>query len=483
MSSYRQTLGTKQTQNMALKPKMLQSLKLLTMPLMELETQIKVEMMQNPMLEIEDYENDDSASNEDLEEKSAAEKAEEEQKEKDELQKTLEETEQLSEILDSYNEMYRESSGRQVKHERVEMEDYVPQHENKKADFYAQIDELDLTENEYDFAYDLIDSCNIYGILESETIFDELLEDYQLPAQRAEEIHQEILHFDPAGITARNIQECLLAQIEATSLNRLLIDLIHDDFDDLIHKRYSKLAKKYHVTEQNILYWKEQISHLDPKPGLRVINNEDKYIVPDVIIKNIDGKYEVTINDFSFPRIRLSRRYKKILERVKDKKESLAYVRDKVNSARFLIKSIYMRGRTLERVTEAIIRNQIDFFYNENGVLNPLTYSVIAEELQVNESTISRVVRSKYADTPFGILCLKDFFTSKAGKNRDFEAVSRQNVEKQIFSLIEQEDKSNPLSDSEISDLMGKNGTTVSRRLVAKYRNANGILNSHLRKK
>ena len=462
---------------MVLKPKMLQSLKLLTMPLMELEAQIKQEMIQNPMLEIMDYENED-----DLEQKEKKEATEAEEKVDEELKKTLEETEQLSEILDSYNDLYRENSGRQVKQERAEMQDYIASKINKKEKFFEQLDELELMENEYDFAYDLIESCNAYGFLPEDFSLQDLAMEYGIFDERAEDIHQEILRFDPAGITAHNIVECLLAQIKPDAHNKLLVDMITEDFDDLIHKRYSKIAKKHKVTEHTILHWKDAIAHLDPKPGLRVINNDDKYIVPDVIIKKIDGKYEIIVNDFSFPRIRLSRRYKKILERVKDKKESLAYVRDKVNSARFLIKSIYLRGRTLERVTEAIIRNQMDFFYTENGTLNPLTYSVIADELQVNESTISRVVRRKFADTPFGIMCLKEFFTSKAGKDNNFESVSRQNVEKRIFKLIEKEDKAHPLSDSEIAEIILKDGITVSRRVVAKYRNANGILNSHLRR-
>ena len=128
-------------------------------------------------------------------------------------------------------------------------------------------------------------------------------------------------------------------------------------------------------------------------------------------------------------------------------------------------------------------QNQIGFFYQNTGVLEPLTYSVIAEELQVNESTISRVVRIKYADTPFGIFCLKDFFTSKAGKDMNYNSVSRQNVESQIIKMIDNEDKSKPLSDQDIVDILRKDGINVSRRVIAKYRKAKGILNSHLRRK
>ena len=229
--------------------------------------------------------------------------------------------------------------------------------------------------------------------------------------------------------------------------------------------------------------WKKQISKLDPKPGLRLLSNHSNYIVPDVIIKRIGNEYEVIINDYSFPKIRLSRRYNKILQQVKTDREALDYVRGKINSAKFLIKSVYLRGRTLERVTKSILHHQPDFFFGEKRILRPLTYSEIAQELQVNESTISRVVRIKYADTPFGIMCLKDFFTSKAGKDDNYNSVSRHNVEQKITKMIETENEANPLSDQEITENLGKMNINVSRRVVAKYRKAKGILNSRLRRK
>ena len=275
----------------------------------------------------------------------------------------------------------------------------------------------------------------------------------------------------------------MFAQIEGKNFNPKIKEIIQNDFDDLIHKRYKKIATKYEVSLNTFLMWKNQISKLDPKPGLRLQSNENNYISPDVIIKKIGNDFEVISNDYYIPRIRLSRRYKKILQKVKTDREAISYVRDKVNSAKFLIKSIYLRGRTLERVTKAIIRNQVGYFYENSGVLKPLTYSVIAEELHVNESTISRVVRNKYADTPFGIMCLKDFFTSTAGKDDNYNLISRQNVEKIMRRMIDSEDLKNPLSDQDIADKLKEEGINVSRRVVAKYRKAQGILNSHLRKK
>lgn len=484
MTNIRQTLAQRQTQNLLLKPKMLQSLEMLAMPLMQLEMHLKQEMITNPMLELQelrDEEDAEPAENEKITEQ-IADDIEKEQ-EDEELKRTLEETKELSEMLDAFNELSQESSYRSQQTEAINFDQLLQTKENKKQLFFDQLETLNLNKIEYEFAYELIESVDDHGFLPKEFNIEKLAEEYGIDPERAEVIHQQILRLEPCGITARNIQECLLSQIEKEEHNEHLIQLIKENFEDLIHKRYKKIASMYGVTVNTILHWRQQISQLDPKPGLRLLSNQNNYVVPDVIIKRIGNDYEIIINDFYFPKIRMSRRYKEILKQVKKNKEAVDYVRGKINSAKFLIKSVYLRSRTLERVTKSIINNQTEFFYENNGVLKPLTYSVIAEELQVNESTISRVVRQKYADTPFGIMCLKDFFTSKAGKDNDYNSVSRHNVETKIKRMIDSENKQNPLSDQDIADELKKEGINVSRRVVAKYRKFKRILNSHLRRK
>ena len=482
----KQSISQKLTQNLLLKPKMLQSLEMLAMPLLELETYLKQELVNNPMLELLEQKPEDETS-----EETASEKEKEEAPEIDEasetsdpeLEKTLEECEKLSEILDSWNEInYDDKSYKIQVAERVNFEQFLRSSEDNKEDFLYQLKKQNLLENEFDFAFELIDSIDDYGFLSKDFDLFKLASEYGISSERAEEIQKMILRFEPCGITARNIQECLIAQLEENEKTLQLVKIIQDDFDDLIHKRYKKIASKYGVTLNSVHSWKNLIGQLDPKPGLRLLSHETNYILPDVIIKKIGNDYEVITNDFSFPKIRLSRRYRDILKQIKTDRSAVDYVRNKINSAKFIIKSIYLRSRTLDRVVKAIIRNQQDFFYNNSGVLEPLTYSVIAEELQVNESTISRVVRTKYADTPFGIMCLKDFFSSTAGKDLNYNSISRQNVETIIKRLTEFEDKRAPLSDQDIADKLRDDGINVSRRVVAKYRKAKGILNSHLRR-
>ena len=484
MVKIRQTMVQKQTQNLLLKPKMLQSLEMLAMPLMQLETHLKQEMISNPMLELLEYRDEEDISPEkDEKVKDRIEEDIKNETDDEELKKTLEETKELSEILDSYSEYFQGSSGSAPSAEGVNFDQMIKEQVDKKDTFIYQIERLNLNNSEFDFAYELFDSIDAHGFLPDDYDIDDVAKEFGMDMIRAEEIHSLLLHLEPCGITARSIQECLLSQLDPAFHNHNIITLIADHFTDLIHKRYKNIASSFGTNITTILNWKKQIAKLDPKPGLRLLTNNSNYIVPDVIIKRIGSEYEIIINDYSFPKIRLSRSYNKILQQVKQDKEALDYVRGKINSAKFLIKSVYLRSRTLERVTKSILHHQPEFFYGENRILKPLTYSEIAQELQVNESTISRVVRIKYADTPFGVMCLKDFFTSKAGKDDNYNSISRHNVEQKITIMIDSEDKTNPLSDQDIAEKLAEMHIHVSRRVVAKYRKSKGILNSRLRRK
>ena len=481
---FKQTLVQRQTQSLLLKPKMLQSLEMLAMPLMQLETHLKQEMISNPMLELLEYRDEEDISPEKNEKvKDRIEEDIKNETEDEELKKTLEETKELSEILDSYSEYFQGSSSRAPSTEGINFDQMVKEQDDKKDAYVFQIERLSLDKSEFNFAYELFDSIDAHGFLPDNFDIEEIAKEFGIELERAEEIHSMLLHLEPCGITARTIQECLLAQLDPEFHNENIITLISEHFTDLIHKRYKNIASSFGTTITTVLNWKKQIAKLDPKPGLRLLTNHSNYIVPDVIIKRIGNEYEIIINDYSFPKIRLSRRYNKILQQVKKDKEALNYVRSKINSAKFLIKSVYLRSRTLERVTKSILLHEPDFFFGESRVLRPLTYSEIAQELQVNESTISRVVRIKYADTPFGVMCLKDFFTSKAGKDDNYNSVSRHNVEQKITKMIDTEDETHPLSDQDIAEKLKEMNIFVSRRVVAKYRKAKGILNSRLRRK
>ncbi|MDP8209597.1 MAG: RNA polymerase factor sigma-54 [Candidatus Stygibacter australis] len=483
-------LHQKQTQQLLIKPKMLQSLEILAAPIIELETFLLQELQKNPMLELVEEDPEEEAENN--REESVEEKPEvkEESAEDQEIRELMEETRELSEVLDSWQEYNGDQQNKLRNDEDLDFEKRYESNRNmitqsnEKDKYLDQLQYLTFNDLELEYTEELIESVNAHGYLPEGIDIYELAAEYGITYERADEIHEMVLNLQPKGITARNITECLQVQLDKEDeYYDVLYQLLAEDFDDLIHKRYRKISVKYGVMERTVLNWKEMISHLDPKPGLRILPANTDYVTPDVVIKRIGDRFEIISNDYSFPRVHLSRNYLNVLNMVKEDRKALEFVRDKINAAKFIMKSVYLRGRTLENVVRAIIKHQPEFFYEENGTLRPLTYSVIANELGVNESTISRVVRSKYAETPFGMMCLKDFFTSKAGKDENYNSVSRQSVEVRIKEYIDNEDPKNPISDLDLAEKLHDEGLTVSRRVVAKYRKRMGILNSHLRRK
>ncbi len=478
------TLSQKLKQELALKPKMLQSLKMLSLPALELEVYIKQEVINNPVLELREEKDEEDLG--EFTPDSAAKETEtplESPQSDPEYGQTLAEAKELTDTLDQWNEFHQDYEPAGGDSDNEHTETLIRYEEDGRFTFLEQLYPFELTEKEFEFAADLVENCDVYGFLPKDLDLYQLAVLYSLTPEDADSIHKLVMSLSPQGITARNISECLMAQLTPEQqTNRILVGLVTDQFDNLIHRRYQRIASYYGVAEDVILSIREQVSRLDPKPGLRIIPSSNNYIYPDVTIKQIDEEFVVIINDMITPNIIISPRYRKMISQGFRDKQTMQFVRDKINSAKFLIKSIYMRMRTLERVTLSIIRHQHDFFYNGSGVMLPLTYAVIAQDLGVSESTISRVVKHKYAETPYGIFCLKDFFTSTAGRDDNFETVSRQRVKSHISRLIEIEDKNNPLSDQELVEKLHVEGLTISRRIIAKYRDEMGILNSRLRK-
>jgi RNA polymerase sigma-54 factor len=467
---------------------------------MELEMQLKRELELNPILELQEEEEEsmqpETKEKEDQTEETgkSEETAEEEAVEAEQLQKSIDEIKEFSDILDEWNDYHRE--GKEEAKEKDIFDNYNNTQydesiKDKKNNFYYQLERLPLSEEELEFARDLVDNANEFGYLPlnfdiyefAAESLPEITEKEELQAT-ADKIHQLILKLKPRGITSRNISECLIAQLDEQGQDYILLsNILTNHFGDLIHRRYQKIAAKLSVHFDKIIHCKDIISRLNPKPGLMLLSDNINYVTPDVIVKKIEEEYVVFVNDFNIPHLTINRYYRNMIVtgKVKDK-EMVSFIRDKINSAKFLIKSIYMRNQTLIRVTRAIIEHQKNYFYNHSGILEPLTYNILASELSVSESTISRVVKDKYADTPFGMVCLKDFFTVSAGRSENYEEISRDNVQKQILEIIENEDRDKPYSDLEIASILKKRNISVSRRVIQKYREGMGILNSRLRR-
>lgn len=488
MAKLQQIMSHKQLQELSLKPKMLQSLQMLALPLLELEVHLKHELETNPILELQDdYENILAKDEEKEENKDSPEEETTDETENDD-KKDISELEELSEILDEWNDFHfneQKQSNKASVDTEPRFDQFLRYQEGFKVKYLTQLDSLNLTENEYLFAEELIDSIDNHGYLSNGEDYDETVDAYGLTMERAEDIRKSIMQLQPKGVCAKTIEECLVAQLDPNINNYQLIRVILEEyFNDLIHRRYQLIANRLSVTVEMVLSCRQIISQLDPKPGLIFLNTQNTYVVPDVVIRKIGEELEVLINDYWIPNIVINKQYRNLIKRTpRNDRQTIEYVRNKINSAKFLVKSIYMRNRTLLRVTHAIIEHQRNFFYNNTGILEPLTYSVIAAELHVNESTISRVVKDKYADTPYGIFALKEFFTTTAGKDRNYEDVSRQLVQMHIQKIVDQEDKQNPVCDQKIVEILKEHNINVSRRVIAKYRENIGILNSRLRRK
>jgi len=303
---------------------------------------------------------------------------------------------------------------------------------------------------------------------------------------KVEAVLKKIQEYDPPGIAARSLQECLLIQVKLLGTeNPLVAVIIRDHMKDLEIKNYNHIAKKNKATIDDVLQAVMIISNMDPRPGS--VYNEEKIqaITPDVYVFKTGDDYKIVLNDDGLPRLRISNFYKEIMGNVKDDSSSESgkkYIRERVQSATWLIKSIQQRQRTIYKVADSIVRYQKDFFDKGINYLKPLVLRDIAYDVEMHESTISRVVTNKYMYTPRGIFELKYFFSSSIQK-KSGEAIASKSVKEEIRKAIGAEDPKNPYSDHEIVSLLEGKGIKIARRTVAKYREMMNILPSSRRKR
>jgi len=293
-----------------------------------------------------------------------------------------------------------------------------------------------------------------------------------------------IQNFDPVGVAARDTRECLLIQAKFQNLAGSLIErIILDHMDKLENKRYDLLAKVLSVPIEEVLRSIEVITGFEPKPGRKYTDEETVYISPDIYVFKVGDEYEIALNEDGLPKLKINSYYKDILNsRGSLEDGTKQYIQDKLKSAAWLIKSIHQRQRTIYRVTASIVKFQRDFLDFGITHLKPLVLRDVAEDIQMHESTISRVTTNKYVHTPQGVYELKYFFNS-AIQCVDGESVSSETVKEHIKNLVKSENRGRPFSDQEIAEMLKGQNIDVARRTVAKYREALGILPSRKRKK
>ena len=295
----------------------------------------------------------------------------------------------------------------------------------------------------------------------------------------------DIIHgFDPAGVGARNLSECLRLQLEARNeLTPQMEEIIGKHLEDIANNRLSAVAKDTGMTVLEVQEAADVIRTLEPKPGRQFASEmETKYVIPDVIVEKIEDDYVVIINESSTPHLTVSSYYRNLLGQAEKDKQLADYLSERVNSANWLIRSIEQRKQTIFNVVSSVVNHQREFFDNGSKYLKTLTLKDIAEELGIHESTVSRSINGKYLQCPRGVYEIKYFFSAGVS-DQVGEGVSSNSIKEFIKEIIDGEDKHRPYSDQTIVKLLEDKGFNISRRTVAKYRDELGILSSSKRKR
>ncbi len=339
-----------------------------------------------------------------------------------------------------------------------------------------QLAHADLDEREWEIALFIIGNLNRYGFLEIGV--ENILEETGCTQDEADYILEVIQDLDPPGIAARNVSESLYLQLERLEKHETLAaQIVRDHLPLLETRNYKAIAKatgrKKTEVERAIRFI---VTELTPFPGLPYAVDDTNYIVPDVYVKKIDGEYVIQLNDDDLPRLKLSSTYQELLKSDKNlAKESKQYINEKLRNADWFIKSLYQRQRTIYKVMESILHFQYDFFEKGPEHLKPLILKDVADDIDMHESTVSRVTSNKYAHTPQGIYELKYFF-STAIPREGGDAMAAESIKTLIRKMIQDEDKAKPLSDNAISLKLAERDIKIARRTVAKYREQLKIL-------
>lgn len=298
-------------------------------------------------------------------------------------------------------------------------------------------------------------------------------------------ILQRMQTFDPPGVLARDLRDCLLIQLAQLELEEPELStarrIVENHLDLVEAKRFDKLAKELKISKDEVAAAVKIIASLEPKPGRNFITEEVRYVTPDVYVYKMDGEFVVTLNDDGLPKLRVSNSYRRLLSDDEGGTDAKSYIREKLSAAQWLIRSIHQRQSTLFKVTNSIVRFQREFFDQGVKALRPLVLKDVAGDIGMHESTVSRATANKYVHTPQGTFELKYFFTSSI-RSSDGEGVSAESVKEKIKKIIESEDPRRPYSDQHIAETLAADSIEIARRTVAKYREIMGILPSSKRR-
>jgi RNA polymerase sigma-54 factor len=454
------------TMQQVLAPQLQQSLHILQAAALELQNIVQQELQTNPVLE----------------EETGTLETEEGSKDDGEFQEEFERLAKLDEEWRDYMAQNVSYSSRNPEDEerRQFFFDSIASHETLQRHLWEQLNTADVSRSQREAAELIIGNLDDLGFLQAS--LEEISQNAGHPLGELEEMLSLIQTFHPVGVGSRDLRECLLIQLRRLGKEHSLeYQIVDEHLEDLGRKRLPELARRLGVSVELVQKAANFISTLDPKPGQIFTSDPNNYVLPDVSVDKVGEDYTVSLNSDQVPHLRISKTYKDLMTQGANGTEVRDYIREKIRSGKFLIKSIHQRQQTILNIANEIVKRQREFLENGSASLKPMTMVQIAEAVGVHETTVSRAISGKYMSTPQGVFEMKYFFTpgyqTTAGA-----ALSNTSVKEAISDLVRNEDARNPLSDKEIVEILSDRGIPIARRTVAKYRAELNILPSNLRK-
>ncbi len=438
-----------QTQKQKLAPRQVLQARLLQLSTVNLEQEIILELENNPVLEqVEvdespDQKNDDEPS--------------------------------INEIDVSVEDMYSDESAYYISEQKADMP--IPSRSTFIENMINQLNDLGLENEEKEIAEEILWNLNDQGYLSSELVL--IADRYEMLEEEIEPILFKVQRLEPRGIASRNLQECLLIQIEHEE-ESLHYKVINKCFDDFMHKRFEKICKRLNCSKKDLHNAIEHITQLNPRPG-EGYNDKFQTIIPDIIVREDEDNWVITTNDNGLPELRISKLYKEQIEDIKLDSKAKKFIKNKIDSANWFIEAVNQRRITMVNVMKSIIEFQPEWFSGDMDFLRPLKLQDIAEKINMDISTISRSTRGKYADTPYGVFELKHFLSDSIQLNRG-RVLATFIIKRALKKIILKEDKNNPLNDDILVLELAKQNYNLARRTVAKYRDQMGFPVARLRK-
>lgn len=470
-------LVQKLSQTLTMTPQLQQAIKLLQLGRLEYKEAIERELLDNPVLE--EFPDDGAPEGQSFEggNEGGNENNDGESNNKNEPKIDWED------YLESFSD-YRAAAtpkGSIDFEDKPQLENTIFRSESLCEYLLSQIRLLGIAEEDLTIAAHIIGNLDKNGYLCLS--FEEIAEECGCAVSEVERVISDIRTIEPAGLTARDLPECLILQLDHLGLGTgIEATIVRDHLEKIEKRKFDAIAKELKVQPERVYEAVTLIQNLEPRPGRQFADEDIRYVIPDVYVQKVNGEYIISLNEDGLPKLRVSPYYLKVLqEQSPDGASAKNYLHERLKAASWLIKSIHQRQQTIFKVTESIVKYQKEFLDHGIERLKPLVLRDIAQDIGMHESTVSRVTTNKYVHTPQGVFELKYFFTT--GIKSAGGDMSSSSVKEKIRTLIASEDSSSPLSDQELVEILQKENIDIARRTVAKYRESLGIASSSKRKK